>query len=114
MAANTEARAMNRIESFEKMLAAGQDTALLRYSLGVAYQAENQLDRAIEHFAVAVKLDPAYSAAWKLYGKALADAGRFQDAAQAFASGISVAEQKGDVQAAKEMKVFLKRANKNL
>jgi hypothetical protein len=35
-------------------------------------------------------------------------------ARDAYLSGIGAAEQKGDVQAAKEMKVFLKRAEKAL
>jgi tetratricopeptide (TPR) repeat protein len=104
---------MNRIESFEKLLASGQDTALLRYSLGMAYHAEGRLDEAVEHLARAVAADPAYSAAWKAYGKVLAEAGRRDEAAGAFERGVAVAEEKGDIQAAKEMKVFLKRLMKS-
>jgi hypothetical protein len=59
-----------------------------------------------------VKLDPTYSAAWKLYGKALAAASRFEDAVAAYDRGIAAAEEKGDLQAAKEMRVFRKRAAK--
>lgn len=44
---------MNRIESLEKLLAAGQDGALLRYSLGAAYRADGQIERAIAHLATA-------------------------------------------------------------
>lgn len=100
---------MNMIENFEKMLAAGQDNALLRYSLGTAYQAENHLQQAIQHLEAAVRQDPEYSAAWKAYGKALVQAENTEKARDVFTRGIEVAETRGDIQAAKEMKVFLKR-----
>ncbi len=85
---------------------------MLRYSLGNAYLKEGQVELALSHLQQAVVLDPNYSAAWKAYGKALVDAGRPEEAARAYAQGIDVAEQRGDIQAAKEMKVFLKRLQK--
>ena len=100
---------MSMIESLEAMLARGQDNALLRFSLGGAYLNEGAADKAAEHLKRAVEHDANYSAAWKLYGKALAEAGRPAEAMQAYESGIRVAEAKGDIQAAKEMRVFLKR-----
>lgn len=103
---------MSIIDNFEKMLAAGQDSALLRYSLGNACYKEGRLEAAIAHLASAVQQDPGYSAAWKLYGKALADADRLEQAAQTYRKGIAVAEENGDIQAAKEMGVFLKRLEK--
>jgi len=98
--------------NLEDMLARGQDTALLRYALGNEYVKNGDAGKAIENLAEAVRLDPAYSAAWKLYGKALSAAGRTNQAASAFESGIAASEKKGDVQAAKEMRVFLKRLKK--
>ena len=101
------------ITVFENMLTSGQDSALLRYSLGQAYLKEGNNSRAAEHFKHAVEQDPTYSAAWKLYGKALVELGRQQEAASVYEQGIKVAEQKGDKQAAKEMSVFLKRLHKS-
>ena len=103
---------MGMIESFERMLTSGQDSALLRYGLGNEYLKVGQEEKAILHLAHAVQQDPGYSAAWKLYGKALTAAGRNQDALAAFDKGIDTAEAKGDIQAAKEMRVFRKRAEK--
>lgn len=100
---------MDAIKNLEKMLANGQDNALLRFGLGNAYLNANDADHAVEHLEKAVQQDPAYSAAWKLYGKALAALNRDEEAIAAYHSGISMAEEKGDIQAAKEMKVFLKR-----
>jgi len=100
---------MSLIDNFEKMLAAGQDNALLRYSLGNAYLKDGRADRAVEHLAESVRMDPGYSAAWKAYGKALAEAGRVDEAIDAYARGIEAAAAKGDKQAEKEMRVFHKR-----
>jgi Tfp pilus assembly protein PilF len=103
---------MSMIQNFEKMLASGQDSALLRYSLGTAYHKAGDLEQALVHIASAVEQDPGYSAAWKVYGKLLAELERLDEAVLAFEAGIGVAEEKGDIQAAKEMRVFLKRASK--
>lgn len=100
---------MGMIENFEAMLAAGQDNALLRFSLGNAYLGAGDTDRAAEHLRRAVEHDPAYSAAWKLLGKALAQAGESAAAIEAYEQGIAVAEARGDKQAAKEMQVFKRR-----
>jgi predicted Zn-dependent protease len=105
---------MSIIDNFEAMLARGQDSALLRYSLGSEYLKQEDHERAVGHLAAAVRQDPDYSAAWKLYGKALDGAGRHAEAVEAFDEGIAAAERRGDVQAAKEMRVFRKRAQKAL
>jgi len=103
---------MNRIEQFESLLAKGQDNALLRFGLGTAWLQAGEPARAVEQLRMAVRYDPAYSAAWKLLGKALTAAGQVEDAGAAYEAGIRAAETRGDVQAAKEMKVFLKRLRK--
>ena len=98
-------------ENFEKLLAQGQDSALLRYSLGNAYLEHNP-KLAAEHFEKALDFDSEYSAAWKLLGKARSAAGDALAAIAAYETGIEVAEKKGDIQASKEMRVFLKRLKK--
>jgi len=102
------------INRFEQMLASGKETALLRFSLGNEYLKRGEPARAAEHLQRAVALDPKYSAAWKILGKALADADRKCDALAAYRQGISVADEKGDKQAAKEMSVFARRIEKQL
>lgn len=98
--------------ALEKMLAGGRDDALLRFSLGTACLKEGDAGAAAAHLRRAVEHDPAYSAAWKLLGRALADQGDRGGAAAAWQSGIDAAEARGDVQAAREMQVFLKRLRK--
>ena len=103
---------MGIIENLETMLANGQDNALLRYGLGDAYLKQGDQQHAIGHLEQALAHDRHYSAAWKLYGKALTEAGRIDEAMRAYETGIAIAEDKGDIQAAKEMRVFLKRLQK--
>lgn len=105
---------MSAIDRLEKLLDSGKDSAMLRYGLGDAYLKAKDPAAAVEHLRQAVDQDPKYSAAWKLLGKALADAGSASEAAEAYRKGITIAEDKGDVQAAKEMRVFLKRLKKQM
>jgi Tfp pilus assembly protein PilF len=103
---------MDAVQRFEALLATGKDGALLRFSLGMQYLNANDATRAEEHLRRAVEMDPAYSAAWKLLGKALEQQGRDADAREAYRTGIAAAEKRGDKQAAKEMGVFLRRIEK--
>lgn len=100
---------MDPTPKFEAMLAAGKDSALLRFGLGSHYLAAGEPARAAEHLRAAVAQDPAYSAAWKLLGKALEASDDPAGAMQSYRSGIGAAEKRGDKQAAREMGVFLKR-----
>lgn len=97
------------VDNLEALLAKGTDNALLRFGLANEYLKLGKPEIAIGHLRKAVSLDPKYSAAWKRLGKALAETHRTADAIEAYEKGIQVAEEKGDIQAAKEMKVFLKR-----
>jgi len=103
---------MDAGQRFEALLASGKDGALLRFSLGMHYLAAGEPARAAGHLRRAVEQDPAYSAAWKLLGKALAESGDAEGARQAYREGIEAAGRKGDKQAAKEMTVFLRRLDK--
>lgn len=85
------------------------DNALIRFSLGNAHLNKKQHTQAQEHLKIALQHDPEYSAAWKLYGKTLAADGKIDLAIETYQKGITIAEKKGDIQAAKEMKIFLKR-----
>ncbi|MCU7906526.1 MAG: tetratricopeptide repeat protein [Candidatus Thiodiazotropha sp. (ex Epidulcina cf. delphinae)] len=96
-------------QALEKMLEQGTDSALLRYTLGTLCLKQGDPETAVEHLAEAVRRNEEHSAGWKHYGKVLAQLRRVEEAKSAYEKGISVAEAKGDVQAAKEMRVFLKR-----
>jgi Flp pilus assembly protein TadD len=97
------------LANFEKMLAAGKDGALLRFSLGNEYGKAGDPARAVEHLRRAVVLDPDYTAAWKLLGHVLNECGNGAAALDAWRQGIAVAARRGDKQAQKEMQVFVRR-----
>jgi tetratricopeptide (TPR) repeat protein len=100
------------ISSLEKLLGTPRDGALLRYSLGLEYAKAGDHARAAQYLRDAVERDPLYSAAWKALGRVLADAGRAEEALEAYRRGIEAARTKGDRQAEKEMTVFRKRLEK--
>lgn len=105
---------MTIIENLHGMLERGVDSALLRYSLGNELLKAGDSRAAIAHLREALKLDAEYSAAWKMLGQALASVGDHAEAVEVLGQGIDVAERRGDIQAAKEMGVFRKRALKAL
>lgn len=100
------------IEALQRQLGGPRDGALLRYSLGHALLGQERIVEAIASLREAVRFDPTYSAAWKLLGQALLRNGDSAAACDTWRQGISVAETRGDTQAAKEMRVFLRRAEK--
>ena len=103
---------MNRdtfIANLEALIAAGKDSPAVRFGLGKACLERSDATASRTHLERAVELDPSYSAAWKLLGKACAAGGDTSAAADAYRRGIAAASAKGDRQAAKEMEVFLRR-----
>ena len=104
---------MSTIDTFLNLLEKGNDTELLRYSLGNEYIKAKEFENAIIHLEKAIEFNPNYSAAWKLYAKALTEINQIETAIEAYEKGITIAEKNGDKQAVKEMQVFLKRLKKN-
>jgi Tfp pilus assembly protein PilF len=97
------------IEKLEELLAAGHDSAMLRFGLGKAYFDNGEWLEAEEHLRAAIKLQPDYSAAWQLLGQAQQAAGELDAALDAFKQGMQIAETNGDQQAYKVMRVMKKR-----
>jgi len=100
------------VERLRALCGGPRDGALLRFSLGNALIAAGApADAAIE-LRRAVEFDPAYSAAWKLLGRALVEAGDPVQARVAWCDGVTAAERAGDIQAQKEMQLFVRRLDK--
>ena len=102
------------IANLQQLIGTPRDNALLRFSLGNEYLKGGDAHNAQLHLSAAVARDPAYSAAWKLLGRALAESGQAQAALAAWRQGISVAESRGDKQAAREMAVFAARIQRQI
>ncbi len=99
----------DKIAQLRKQIGGPRDGALLRFSLGQLLLTQDEAAAAIDELRVALKFDPRYSAAWKLLGQACLSYGDLIAAAEAYREGINVAAARGDKQAEKEMRVFLKR-----
>ena len=104
---------MSQLDTFKALLDKGNDNELVRYSLGNEYFKEKDFKQAIIHLEKAIEFKPTFSAAWKLYAKALAENHQNNEAIVAYEKGIDIAEANGDIQAVKEMRVFLKRLKKD-
>ncbi|HPU80369.1 hypothetical protein [Accumulibacter sp.] len=102
------------ITHLEKLLGGPRDGALLRYSIGNEYLKAGNFEQAAIRLREALDRDARYSAAWKLLGKALSAGGQAAEALAAYEQGISVAEARGDLQAAREMDVFARRLRRQL
>lgn len=99
-------------ERLRKQVGGPRDGALLRFSLGNALLAEGDAGSAVEAFRAAVEFKPDYSAACKMLAAALLASGDKPAAMTTYATGIGVAHASGDIQAEKEMEVFLRRVRK--
>jgi len=100
------------VERLRAQLGGVRDGALLRFSLGNALLGDGAYAEAAQAFRDALDFDPHYSAAWKLLGKALLAIEDEAGAATAWRAGIDTATARGDIQAAKEMTVFLNRLSR--
>ena len=95
----------------EKMLAQGNDSAMLRYTLGSLLLKEDLSGEAVLHLEQALAQDSNHSASWKLYARALAAEGRRSEAIEAFEKGIAVAEKRGDKAVVAAPCISLRRAS---
>lgn len=102
--------APSRLEQLRVLLESDPEDALLHFLLGRELVSAGSHEEAVEPLRRAVALDPDHSAARKELGKALLRSGRHGEAAQALREGIRVAEANGDLQAVREMRVWLERA----
>lgn len=101
------------ITRLEKLIDGAHDGALLRYALGNEWLKAGHAAKAADYLRQSLALDPSASAAWKLLGKALSANGEIAAATEAFTQGITAATSHGDIQAAKEMTVFLRRLRRD-
>ncbi|GIX46708.1 MAG: hypothetical protein KatS3mg131_0919 [Candidatus Tectimicrobiota bacterium] len=101
-----------RLAQFQALLALDPTDTVVRFGLGELYLEAGDYAQAAEQFAEILRLDPHYSAAYRHLGQAYAKLGRRAEAEATFREGIAVAERRGDLQTAKEMRVFLRRLQK--
>jgi len=101
-----------KLQAFLQMLEGGQDGPLLRYSIGLEYLHADRAAEAAPHLRACLDQDPGYSAAYKSLAEAQDRLGEAEACRATLESGVATAADKGDMQAKKEMEVFLRRLDK--
>jgi len=101
--------ASDRIAEFKEVAELMPDDPVVRFGLAGAYLDAGEAESAVLEYQETIRLKPDYSAAHRGLGRALERAGRPEDARVAYAKGLEVATQTGDLQTKKEIEVFLRR-----
>ncbi len=103
---------MSALANFLRMLDAGKDGALLRYSLGNEYAKAGDAANAALHLRRAVGAGPGIHGRMETAGPHAGRAGQASRSAGSLHWGIAVAGRRGDKQAQKEMQVFARRSTR--
>ncbi len=101
-----------RIRVLRRALAAMPEDATSWYGLGRALLELERGEEASQAFRRALAVRPDYSAAHRELGRARLAAGDRAGAAEALQRGLTVAERRGDLQTAREIRVFLRRLDR--
>jgi Flp pilus assembly protein TadD len=99
----------DRIAEFKEVAELMPDDPVVRFGLAGAYLDAGQAESAVLEYRETIRLKPDYSAAHRGLGRALERAGCPAEARVAYAKGLEVATQTGDLQTKKEIEVFLRR-----
>ena len=99
----------DRIAEFKEVAELMPDDPVVRFGLAGAYLDAGQAESAVREYQETIRLKPDYSSAHRGLGRALERAGRREEARAAYAKGLEVATQTGDLQTKKEIEVFLRR-----
>ncbi|WP_267552222.1 tetratricopeptide repeat protein [Rhizobium rhizogenes] len=91
-------------------LESGNDGPLLRFALGKGLLDANDAKRALPHLREAVRQDPDYAAAWAQLGRCELALGAEAAAIEAWSRGRDAARLHGEVQAERQISVWLRRA----
>ncbi|MGF1572119.1 MAG: tetratricopeptide repeat protein [Sumerlaeia bacterium] len=100
------AEKIKRLEAFLEDEEQARDP-LTHFMLGREYLEAKRFQQAAASLTTCVQLNPEYSAAYRFLGDAYRKNGEVAKARETYELGKSVANEMGDLQAAKEMEAFL-------
>jgi tetratricopeptide (TPR) repeat protein len=86
-----------------EFVARDEDDSFSRYGLAMEYVKVKEYDQALEHFALLIRKDPGYIAAYYHMGKTLEAAGRTGEAPAIYEAGIRIGKEKNDAHAVSEL-----------
>ena len=113
MAKPERAALEERVGALRAFLKREPDDETAWYGLGRALLDLERPGEAADAFRRALAAKPDYTAAQRDLGQSLLAQGEPAAAAEAFRLGIALAQKTGDLQAGREMAVFLKRAERS-
>jgi tetratricopeptide (TPR) repeat protein len=99
-----------RVTRLRELLARDPDDATSAFALGRALLELGRHEEAQAPLRRAVAIQPSYSAAWRDLGRALLASGNAAEAARVLEAALPEADRSGDLQTAREMRTFLRRA----
>ena len=99
----------DKLEQLKQLAEVDPEDPVVFYGLGSEYLRRGDAAAAAEALHRCLELKPDYSAAHRELGRALEKLGRVEEAVAAYRRGHEVATEKGDLQTAREISIFLKR-----
>lgn len=102
---------LSKIEKLEELLKdpEQEQDSLTHFLLGREYLEVDRNEDAVRAFERCVELNPQYSAAYRFLGDAHRKSGNGEKAKETYETGMTIANEMGDLQAAKEMEALTKR-----
>ncbi len=98
-----------KIAQLEKLLEKDPRDATGFFMLGKLCLDSGRNEQAADAFEKCTELKPDYSAAWRFAGDCYRKAGQDDRARELYERGIAVAQDRGDLQTAREMEAFLRK-----
>jgi len=98
-----------KIKRLRDLAESEPDDSLTQFLLGRELMEVKEFEEATQAFEKSVQLNPQYTAAYRYLGDSHRLAGNLARAREIYEAGITVAQATGDLQAGKEMQVFLKK-----
>jgi len=108
--AELEARATKLRELIER----DPDDATTWFTLGRTLFDLSRFGEAVDAFGHCLARNPRYTAAHRDLGRSLLEAGEVEEAARVLRNALELARESGDLQTAREMETFLRRAERTL
>jgi predicted Zn-dependent protease len=98
-----------KLENFRKLAAARPADPFAGYSLAMQLRSMGRLEESVQAFEGLARRSPDYLPTWLMWGQALEQLGRTEEAAQAYREGIGAATRQSNQHARGELEEALGR-----
>ena len=98
---------VDRLEALKNLIEANPKEQFARFGLAMEYAKAGRMEEAVGEFQVLLELNPDYWGAYYHLGQALEQAGRYDEAREAYRRGMEVAGRLGQAKARSELEAAL-------